>query len=134
MARATDMRDIVDQRPAVRSLMLRYVQALIGELSQTVACNLLHRLDHRLARWLLLMHDRTGDQTLDLTHEYLAQMLGVRRASISEHAALLQRDGAIGYRRGHIEIIDRHRLLDHTCECHGLIQERYRRLLPELYI
>lgn len=134
MGNSKEFRSIVDQRPIVRSLMLRYVQALVGELSQTVACNLLHSLDHRLARWLLLFHDRNGENGLDLTHEYLGQMLGVRRASISEQAAALQRDGAIAYSRGRIEITDRNRLKQHTCECHDLIQGRYRRLLPEIQL
>ncbi|HYO91470.1 MAG TPA: Crp/Fnr family transcriptional regulator, partial [Pyrinomonadaceae bacterium] len=110
-------------------LLLRYGQAFFIQTAQNAACNRLHKLDERLARWLLMCRDRAKSDTLELTHEFLAVMLGVRRAGVSVTANKLQADGLISYNRGHINIIDRQRLEAATCECYAVVKKEFARLL-----
>ena len=110
-------------------LLYRYTQALFNQLAQHVVCNRLHPIASRCARWLLLTHDRVGQAAFPLTHEFLAQMLGVRRASVTEVAGRLQKAGLIHYRYGIITILDRAGLEAASCECYGVIQQEYDRLL-----
>jgi CRP-like cAMP-binding protein len=110
-------------------LLYRYTQALFNQLAQHVVCNRLHSIAPRCARWLLLTHDRVGQATFPLTHEFLAQMLGVRRASVTEVAGRLQRARLIHYRYGIITILDRAGLEAASCECYGVIKQEYDRLL-----
>jgi CRP-like cAMP-binding protein len=117
-------------------LLLRYAQALQEQTAQSVACNRRHGIDERCARWLLMTHDRVGaDQGVDtfpLTQEFLAFMLGVRRASVTVAAGMLQQAGLIKYSRGRIAVRDRAGLEAASCECYGVVRRKYAQLLgPE---
>ena len=111
------------------SLLLRYTQALMNLISQSVACNRLHSIEERCCRWLLLCQDRVDSDEFPLTQEFLAQMLGVRRASVSVVAAILQKAGLIRYRRGKITILDRFGLEATSCECYHIVKQELDRLL-----
>jgi len=109
-------------------LLLRYTSAYLGQLSQSVACNRLHPLEERCARWLLMMQDRAGDQ-FPITHEFLSNMLGVRRATVTVAAGILQKAGLIRYTRGKMTVLDRERLEEASCECYGTVREMYERMV-----
>jgi CRP-like cAMP-binding protein len=108
----------------------RYTQAFFSQLSQQVACNGLHSVEERCARWLLLTHDRVGSDDFPITQEFLAQMLGVRRPSVTVVAGILQQAGFIRYRRGRIQITDRAGLEESACECYAVLREVFDRLIP----
>jgi CRP-like cAMP-binding protein len=110
-------------------LLLRYSQPLMGQIAQGAGCNRLHPIEARCARWLLSTHDRVAGDTFPLTQDFLALMLGVRRAGVSVAQHALQQDGLIGYSRGEITILDRAGLEGVSCECYGVIRERFDRLL-----
>jgi CRP-like cAMP-binding protein len=114
---------------ALNALLYRYTQALFNQLAQHVVCNRLHRIAQRCARWMLLTHDRVSSDEFPLTHEFLALMLGVRRASVSEVVGRLQQAGLIHSRRGMILVLDRAGLEAASCECYGVIKQEYDRLL-----
>lgn len=113
----------------LQDLLLRYTQALIIQLAQTAACNRTHPIGGRLARWLLMSHDRAMSDELLLTHEFIAVMLGTRRAGVSEAAGKLQNEGVIRYKRGHIRIVDRKGLESISCECYPIVKREFDRLL-----
>lgn len=113
----------------LHNLLLRYTQALINQIAQTAACNRLHSVEERACRWLLLSHDRVDSDQFPITQEFLAQMLGVRRASVSVVAAILQKAGLIRYHRGNMTILDRQGLEDGSCECYQVLKQEYTRLL-----
>jgi len=115
---------------AIRELAVRYNDLLIAQIQQSVACNALHTLEARLCRWLLQTHDCVGGDTIPLTQEFLGQMLGVRRTSVTLAARLLQSAGLIRYRRGHIQVVDRAALEDAACECYAAIQEHTDEVFP----
>jgi CRP-like cAMP-binding protein len=110
-------------------LLLRYTQALLNQISQSVACNSLHPVERRCCRWLLMCHDRVRSDQFMLTQELLSQMLGVRRASVSVVAATVQKAGLIRYNRGRITIVDREGLEAGSCECYRVVKEEFDRLL-----
>ncbi|MBE9035081.1 Crp/Fnr family transcriptional regulator [aff. Roholtiella sp. LEGE 12411] len=114
---------------ALQSLLLRYVQAQYTELAQGVACNRLHTLEERLARWLLTITDRLESVDFLLTQELIAQMLGVRRSGVTVAASTLSRAGIIRYNRGRISILNRETLEATSCECYRVIQDEFTRLL-----
>lgn len=116
----------------VLHLLLRYTQALITQMAQTAVCNRHHALDQQLCRWLLLTLDRLHSSELVMTQELLSNILGVRRASISEAAGALQKDGLIRYERGHITVLDRPALERRACECYAVVKKEYDRLLPDI--
>jgi CRP-like cAMP-binding protein len=120
----------MERAGALYQLVRRYSQALIGLMVQSVACNALHDVHQRCARWLLMTHDRVGADTVLLTQEYLAAMLGVRRSSVSTVAKDLQRRGLIEYRRGRVVVTDRRGLVKLACECYGVVRAHFDRLLP----
>jgi CRP-like cAMP-binding protein len=105
-----------------RKLIQRYVQALFGQISQAAACNRLHSNEERLSRWLLMSHDRVGMDAFPITHEFLGQMLGSRRATVTLSAGLLQAAGLIRYHRGRVTIVDRAGLEGVSCECYAIIK------------
>ncbi|MGH9268465.1 MAG: Crp/Fnr family transcriptional regulator, partial [Acidimicrobiales bacterium] len=107
---------------SLHGIMQRYVLAFFSQTSQQVACNSLHSVEERCSRWLLLTHDRVGSDEFPLTQEFLSQMLGVRRASVTVVAGILQRAGFIRFRRGRMEVIDREGLEDSSCECYAIIR------------
>ncbi|MBW4607552.1 MAG: Crp/Fnr family transcriptional regulator [Hassallia sp. WJT32-NPBG1] len=114
---------------SLQSLLLRYTQALYALVSQAAACNGIHRLDEKLARWLLLMCERVDSNELSLTQEVISKMVGVRRASVTEAANSLQRAGIIRYTRGKITILNRQKLEAASCPCYKIIKSEYARLL-----
>jgi len=112
-----------------QQLLLRYTQALITQISQTAVCNRLHSVEQQLCRWLLLSHDRVKVDELIMTQELIADMLGVRREGVTVAAGRLQDSGAISYVRGHIKILDRHKLEQTVCECYRVVRDEFDRLL-----
>ncbi|MGH9156920.1 MAG: Crp/Fnr family transcriptional regulator [Acidimicrobiales bacterium] len=114
---------------SLHGVVQRYVLAFFSQTSQQVACNSLHSVEERCSRWLLLTHDRVGSDEFPLTQEFLSQMLGVRRASVTVVAGILQRAGFIRFRRGRMTVIDREGLEDSSCECYGIIRAEFDRLL-----
>lgn len=127
--RAATLRDAMEQSPSLSLLLLRYVQAFYDQASQTSACNARHDLPERLARWLLMVHDRVDGDKLPLTQEYLSVMLGVRRAGVTVAAHTLQEAGLIRYQRGLITIFDRAALEGAACECYGIVRQQFERML-----
>jgi CRP-like cAMP-binding protein len=117
--------------PELQRLLMRYAQGTINVLAQSTACNALHSVRERTARWLLMTRDRAGADTFDLTQEFLSKMLGVRRAGVTEVAGDLQQDGIIEYIRGQIRVLDGKRLESTSCECYTLIRDEYARVLDE---
>ncbi len=113
---------------AALPLLLRYAQALIAQVTQTSICNRRHALGQQLCRRLLLFLDRIEGNRLDLTHEQLAEMLGVRRSGVTECALQLQELGLIHYTRGRITVLDRRSLENRSCECYEAVEQEYRRL------
>jgi CRP-like cAMP-binding protein len=120
-----------DRNKHLRDVVLRYTQALIAQISQTTACNSLHALEQRLARWLLEAQDRVSSDDLKLTQEFIADMLGVRRAGVTQAAQKLQENGLIRYRRGQVQILDQRGLEAASCECFRTVKEEYDRLLGD---
>nr|WP_230966983.1 Crp/Fnr family transcriptional regulator [Nostoc sp. NZL] len=114
---------------ALQKLLLRYVRAIYTELTQGCACNCLHTLEERLARWLLTVSDRLESEEFLLTQEFIAQMLGVRRSGVTVAASTLSRAGMIRYQRGQINILNRGDLEATSCECYQVIQKEFARLL-----
>jgi CRP-like cAMP-binding protein len=129
---APQLMDEFNRNGPVQHLLLRYTQALITQMAQTAVCNRHHSLDQQLCRWLLLSLDRLGGCELLMTHELIANMLGVRREGVSEAATKLQQAGFIRYTRGHITVLDRPGLEKRTCECYAVVRREYERLLPQL--
>jgi CRP-like cAMP-binding protein len=118
-----------DESAAVRTVMLRFASNLWSLSAQTAACNRLHSVEQRCARWLLMAYDRVKSETIPMTHEFLASMLGVRRAGVTTTAGELQRSGLITYRQGSITIRDPEGLVTLACECYQADHERLNRML-----
>ncbi len=114
------LREAMAQDPVLRTLLLRYALLHHGQVARTAACNGRHHTDQRLARWLLMGHDRNDGDEYPMTHEFLGMMLGVRRAGITIAAGLLQKAGLISYRFGRMTITDRPGLESVACECYGI--------------
>ncbi|GAC1575040.1 MAG: Crp/Fnr family transcriptional regulator [Candidatus Elarobacter sp.] len=119
--------ELCDRFPVLRALVERYLSAQLDMMAQSIACNRLHYVNERCARWLLMTHDRVGRDEFPLTHEVLATMLGVRRAGVSIAAAALQSAGIIRYVRGKFAITNRAGLETAACECYFAISEAFRR-------
>jgi CRP-like cAMP-binding protein len=119
----------LDESPALQRLLLRYVLAFQQQASQTAACNGNHALDQRLARWLLMAHDRTEGDEFPMTQDFLAMMLCVHRPSVTVSARLFQQAGLIRYAHGHITVTDRAGLEAAACECHAVVRRQSDKLL-----
>jgi CRP-like cAMP-binding protein len=119
--------------PELRAICDNYAQAFLREVLQTAACNSVHMVEERCARWLLMSHDRSDHETLMLTQGYLAEALGVCRSTVTLTASALRRAGLIRYRRGTIRVLDRGGLEQVACECYRVIRSQYERLLPRTY-
>lgn len=115
---AVKLRALIHQTPGLRTVLADYAAAVQNELEQSAACNALHRSDQRFAKWLLRCHDRVEGDTLQLTQEYLASMLGSQRTTVNEAAQSLQKAGVITYSRGRVTIADRAALERAACECY----------------
>jgi CRP-like cAMP-binding protein len=125
----SDFHDATRREGSLRDVLVRYNAAFAVQVSYSVACNGLHKVEQRCCRWLLMTQDRVGSNVLPLTHEFLAIMLGVRRASITEVLRPLQINGVVRNRRANIEILDRSRLEQLSCECYQAVVAEYERLL-----
>jgi CRP-like cAMP-binding protein len=126
---ATAFLSLFNRSSAFQSLVERYTQALFGQISQAAACNRLHSSEERLSRWLLMSHDRVGANQFTITQEFLGQMLGARRSTVSVSAGILQRAGLIRYVRGHVTIVDRAGLEAVSCECYSVIRNELERVV-----
>jgi CRP-like cAMP-binding protein len=117
--------------PQLQKLLFRYMMALLNQVAQSASCNRLHEVQERCARWLLQTHDRVDSDTFPLTQEFLAQMLGVHRPTVSVAAAMLQNAGFIEYTRGNITVVNRKGLETASCSCYRTIKDEYDRLLDK---
>jgi CRP-like cAMP-binding protein len=122
----------LERLPGFRGLVQKYVQALFGQISQAAACNRLHSNEERLSRWLLMSQDRVGSDNFMITQEFLGQMLGARRSTVSVSAGILQRAGLISYTRGHVTIVDREGLEAVSCECYSVIKTELERVVQQV--
>lgn len=120
----TTLQGLLSKCPALEKQMQRFSMMLAMQSTQLAACNRLHNVEERMARWLLMSHDRIGEAKLPLTQEFLGQMLGTRRASVTVVAGKLQRAGMISYTRGNVTIRDRGKLEDIACDCYAIIQQQ----------
>jgi CRP-like cAMP-binding protein len=116
------LRRMLNQLGSLHSILLRYTHAMVVQISQTSACNCKHSLEQRFARWLLVCRDRARSDDFPLTHEFIAEMLGVRRAGVTEAALSFQNRGLIRYKRGHITVLNRRGLEEACCECYGVVR------------
>ncbi|WP_428533651.1 Crp/Fnr family transcriptional regulator [Rhodopila sp.] len=121
--------ELLQQTPALQTLLYRYSEAMRSQTTQTAACNGRHPLEQRLARWLLMAHDRADGDELPVTQEFLGLMLCVYRPTITVAAGILQRAGIIRYSRGHVEVLDRAALEATSCDCYGTVKRRFDHLL-----
>ena len=121
---ADTLRAALHTCPQLERQLNRYAQLLAVQVTQIAACNRLHEVNERLARWLLMTQDRIGSHDLPLTQEFLAQMLGTRRSSVTVSAGALQKAGLIEYRRGNVTILDRPSLEEAACDCYGSMQRQ----------
>ena len=122
-------RRLANEFEPFRSLLIRHEQVLFAQSQQSAACNASHSVEARMCRWLLYMRDLAGSDDLILTQEFLAQMLSVRRPSVSIIASPLQKAGLIKYSRGHMRLLDVKGLEKRACECYGTVKAHYKRLL-----
>jgi CRP-like cAMP-binding protein len=128
---ASHFRAVAAQNQNIRDLIVRYNEMLLGQIQQTAACNALHDVGSRLARWLLQTVDRIDGNTVPFTREFLGKMLGVRRGTVSAVAAKFEAAGIIQTRRGQIRVLDRERLKKESCVCYDLIRKHIDRLVPK---
>jgi CRP-like cAMP-binding protein len=122
---AARLREAVSRSPLLAEGLVRHAQAHVAQVEQSVACNALHFVDERLARWILTAADRGDGRAVALTQEHLATMLGVQRTTVTQAARGLQASGLINYARGAIDIVDRPRLEDLACECYAVIRQKF---------
>jgi CRP-like cAMP-binding protein len=127
---ASNFRAAANQSQRIRDLIVRYAELELGQVQQTAACNGLHDASSRMCRWLLQTSDKTDSDLIPFTHEFIAQMLGVQRTTISQIAARLQSRGLIRTHHGEIRILDRAGLKKEACECYELIRRHVERLSP----
>lgn len=128
---AAALRQAMEEDPILRDLLLRYAAVHHGQVARTAACNGRHGTVQRLARWLLMAHDRSEGNGFAMTHEFLAMMLGVRRAGVTVAAGALQKARLIRYERGHVEVTDRPGLERAACECYGVTRRASDRLFRQ---
>jgi CRP-like cAMP-binding protein len=122
------IRSIANDFEPFRAMLIRHEQVLLAQAQQSAGCNASHTVEARMCRWLLRMRDLTQSDGMKLTQEFLGQMLGVRRTSVTLVAGTLQRAGLIKYRRGHIEIIDAEAMEASSCECYATVRSHYEKM------
>ncbi|MBF9196033.1 Crp/Fnr family transcriptional regulator [Microvirga terrestris] len=127
------MHEAMAARPAIQNLVLRFTEALMAQTLQSVACNAVHGVEARCCRWILMTQDRAGQPDLPLTQEFLAEMIGVQRSTVSDVARALQDKGLIRQGRGMITVTDRPGLEAASCECYAVIRQKFEQLLPHSY-
>jgi CRP-like cAMP-binding protein len=128
---ADRLRTVAEEFPDLRALLIRHEQILFAQSQQSAACNASHLVEARLCRWLLRTRDLAGSDDLTVTQEFLAQMLGVQRSSLSIVASTLQKAGLIRYRRGHVRVLDVQGLKDGACECYEAVRGYYAMLIGQ---
>jgi CRP-like cAMP-binding protein len=131
---ARSLIQVVRQCPVLSNQLQRYVQMLAMQGTQVAACNRIHEVEERLARWLLMCQDRINSNLVPLTQEFLAHMLGTRRASVTVAAGILQKAGLITYQRGHVNIVERTQLEAASCECYAIMRQQSMRWESEALI
>ena len=131
---ARSLIQVVRQCPVLNNQLQRYVQMLAMQGTQVAACNRIHEVEERLARWLLMCQDRINSNLVPLTQEFLAHMLGTRRASVTVAAGILQKAGLITYQRGHVNIVERTQLEAASCECYAIMRQQSMRWESEALI
>jgi Mn-dependent DtxR family transcriptional regulator len=129
LLKVADAMELCRRTPATRDLFFRNEEYILVQAQQTAACNAKHRIPQRLATWILRAQYDSGEEELVLTQEYLAQMLGVQRASVSMFAGVLQEKGLVSYRRGRVRVLDSAGLAREACECHAALRDHHRHLL-----
>lgn len=127
--KAEQLKTEFDRGGALQRLLLLYTQALFSQVSQSAACNRHHKIEQRLARWLLTVQEQIQSDELLLTQEFISQMLGIRRSGVTVAATSLQQAGMIRYSRGKITVLNREKLKSTACECYGVIKNEFSRLL-----
>ena len=125
------LREAFERRGQTQALLLRYTQALITQMAQTVVCNRHHTLEQRFYRSLLLTLDRSSGDEVAMTHEWMANRIAVRREGVTEAARKAQEAGLIRYQRGHVTVLNRAGLEARSCECYAVVRREYERLLPQ---
>jgi hypothetical protein len=123
------LKALANEFEPLRSILIRHEQVLFAQAQQSAGCNASHKVEERMCRWLLRIRDLTGSDEMELTQEFLAQMLGVRRTSVTAVASTLQKAGFIRVRRGHIQLLDIPSLEQSACECYETVKRHYERLL-----
>jgi len=126
--KAKILQEQLEASSELRQRLQRFVQAMLVQTAQTAACNRVHELEERLARWLLMCQDRVQSDRIPITHEFLAMMLGTRRTTVTVAAGMLHKAGLIAYSRGNVTIQNRKGLEEAACECYRIIHEEYTRL------
>ena len=121
---ADDLKQLIRQCPELAQQLHRFAHKLAMQTTQIAACNRLHEVEERLARWILMSQDRIQSYHLPLTQEFLGQMLGTRRSSVTISAGVLQKAGMISYTRGSVTILDRPKLEAAACDCYGIVQRQ----------
>jgi CRP-like cAMP-binding protein len=127
---ADAFRKVINDRPVMQGLIYEHLYSLLRQILYGAACNRLHTMEERCARWLLMTHDRAAEDTFPLTQEFLSHMLGVRRATVNVATGMLKKAGLIRYVRGKITVIDRRGLESASCDCYQAILKVYVSLLP----
>ena len=127
------LEELKSRSAGLRDAFARYADCMIAQILQSVACNVLHSLEPRFCRWLLTAQDRVGRDQIPLTQEFLAEMLGVQRTTVTAAAASLQARGLIAYSRGRIAVVDRAALEATACDCHNAVVQHFERVLPGVY-
>ena len=125
------LRQVFGESDTLRFQLLRYMQALYTQVSQTAVCNGHHSIEERLARWMLMAHDRAGRDQFPMTHEFMAMMLGVRRSGVTVTAGTLKQAGLIAYGNGQMTILDRSGMEATACECYGTVQHHFEQLFGD---
>lgn len=128
-----DLEEAKARSPTLRDHIARYADCLLAQVLQSVACNAVHDVEARLARWLLAAHDRSGNDALQMTQDFIAEMLGVQRTYVTRVVGVLADGGAIRLGRGTITIVERAKLERRACECYGHLRRHFDRLLPGAY-
>jgi hypothetical protein len=126
---AKDFQNLARELPSLRRLLHRYSEFVFETVAQSAACNRLHVIEQRCARWLLMSQDRVGRDSFDLTQEFLAEMLGVRRPGVTVAMGILEKGGLIAHGRGNITVVNRPGLEEASCECYGTIRARQAKLI-----